>query len=191
MSNEDLPLFQGNGSEPEPEVIQDYEVPKHVRDSDTSTAAALRVAPRYGSIQRRILAYIEVREKTTKKGATCDEIEEALGMLHQSASGALVALEEKGWVYASEARRTNRQGNPAQVYRPGIGPKFRGAAKARPRAAYRRGQRVWYSFTERVGDEAHHYSGQGRITHKIETEGILRYVVNGRFVVSEEELTKG
>lgn len=49
-------------------------------------------------------------------GRTCDEIEVALSMRHQTASSCLRRLVLKGWIYDSGIRRRARSGRNQRVY---------------------------------------------------------------------------
>lgn len=84
---------------------------------DTSIASAQKLAPRVSAQRLRVLRFIA----NSSDGATCDEVEIALGLTHQSASSRLWELEGNGnrerFVFKSDDKRTTRHGNKARVYR--------------------------------------------------------------------------
>ena len=51
-------------------------------------------------------------------GLTCDELEQELGLTHQSCSPRLTELSEICWIYDSGARRPTRSGRNAIVWLP-------------------------------------------------------------------------
>jgi len=85
--------------------------------SETSRDAYMAISPHAPNMRERVFAFI--RESG---GATCDEVEVALGMVHQTASARLNELANAGRVYASEARRATRSGMDAAVYVVGVAP---------------------------------------------------------------------
>jgi hypothetical protein len=107
------------------------EEPPH-NDVETSVAMAEKAAPHFRERKRLIS---ELLERVGLMGRTCYEIEDELGITHQSASGALRPMEVKGlvWVPRLDAighmafpvsiddprprmKRPNQFGNPVQVY---------------------------------------------------------------------------
>ncbi len=66
----------------------------------------------YSRNRRRVLSVFEIREDWT-----CDEIEDRLGMLHQSASATLHHLERDLVVYKTRETRPTRSGCSAKIYR--------------------------------------------------------------------------
>jgi predicted ArsR family transcriptional regulator len=60
---------------------------------------------------QRILAYIQ-----TNGGATCCEVETALGMLHQSASATITHLRKAGYIVDTGERRPTNTGRMAIVW---------------------------------------------------------------------------
>jgi predicted ArsR family transcriptional regulator len=83
----------------------------YAKNSDTSREAAESIVGISSTMNDLILEIIARRG-----GATCDEIEAALGLRHQSASARLWDMERKGKVEKSSARRTTRSGRSAAVY---------------------------------------------------------------------------
>lgn len=78
---------------------------------DTSIAAAQSIAE--GAEQLRARVLIEIR---SCNGATCDEVEVALELRHQTASARINELAEAGRVYDSGQRRKTRSGRQAIVW---------------------------------------------------------------------------
>jgi len=79
---------------------------------DTSIAAYESLKPETKTRRdRRILAYIQ-----TTGGATCCEVEMALGLLHQSASAAITHLRRAGGLVDSGKRRPTNTGRMATVW---------------------------------------------------------------------------
>lgn len=60
----------------------------------------------------RILAYLRAHAD-----ATCDEVEVALGMSHQTASARLAEMKRAGQVQLTGVKRRTRTGSPAAVVR--------------------------------------------------------------------------
>lgn len=55
--------------------------------------------------------------RTVSRGVTCDEVEMALDLPHQSASARITELHSMGLVYFhADDRRTTRTGRTARVY---------------------------------------------------------------------------
>ncbi len=84
----------------------------YVRGSDTSRAAADSMVPHVSAIERCVLNFVSAYHE----GATCDEIEFAMGLAHQTASARLKGLSDKGLIKDSGARRKTRSGRAARVY---------------------------------------------------------------------------
>lgn len=82
------------------------------RHTDTQKHAALRLAPKAGTLQEKVLDTIRSR----RDGMTDEEIEQALSLKHQTASAARNSLMNKGLVADSGFRRNNLNGNPAIVW---------------------------------------------------------------------------
>lgn len=79
---------------------------------DTSIEAAESVTEAAPVNRVRVYEYLK-----RNGGATCDEVELALGLSHQTASSRLWELEKMGRAEKTEARRTTRSGRKARVYR--------------------------------------------------------------------------
>jgi len=86
---------------------------KYVRGSDTSEAAAVSVDESTPYLRGRVLDYISARGV---EGATCDEVEGALDMRHQTASPRVNELAGRGAIVDSGRRRKTRSGRNAVVY---------------------------------------------------------------------------
>lgn len=80
---------------------------------DTSKQAAERVKPNVAALRQRLLAELQVRGST---GATCDELEQALNLSHQTASARLREMNLKGAIVDSAKRRNTRSGRAAIVW---------------------------------------------------------------------------
>lgn len=80
---------------------------------DTSFAMRERVFPKTGSQRRRAFDFISARGAV---GATDDELEVALDLLHQSASATRNSLMKDGWIIDSGQRRLTRSGHEAIVW---------------------------------------------------------------------------
>lgn len=97
---------------PEPPYTLYGGTPPHER-SETSRAAAESMRPHVTEIAERVLAHlVEVGDD----GATCDEVEQALELSHQTASARLRELVLKGRAEDSGQRRTTRSGRKAAVW---------------------------------------------------------------------------
>jgi hypothetical protein len=78
----------------------------------TSTAALESISPEEkASREKQILAYIR-----NNGGATCCEIENALGLLHQSASSMITRLRKAGHLVDTGERRPTNTGRLAIVW---------------------------------------------------------------------------
>lgn len=88
-------------------------MPPHVAGSDTSRAAAEAIRPHVLRQQDRVLASISARHSD---GMTCDEVEVALGLSHQTASARIRDLVKAGAIVDSDIRRPTRTGRKAAVY---------------------------------------------------------------------------
>ena len=95
------------------EVLYDG-LPPHVRGSDTSLDAAVSVVDDVRRIRRRILWHVAA----CPEGATCDEVEVALGLIHQTCSARIRELVLLDCLVDTGARRKTRRRRPAAVYRP-------------------------------------------------------------------------
>jgi hypothetical protein len=86
-----------------------------VRESDTSRLAAADIRPSAGQLRVRVLGYVA---SFSDHGATCNEVERALGMLHQSASARIRELVQGGYLTDSTKRRDTIYGRKAVVWVP-------------------------------------------------------------------------
>jgi hypothetical protein len=82
--------------------------------TDTSKEAAESIKPSASKIRTRILSELQIRGST---GATCDELEQAHNLSHQTASARLREMAMKGDIYDSLYRRPTRSGRKAIVWR--------------------------------------------------------------------------
>jgi len=82
------------------------------RVQETSRAALESIDPRKKSCrEQQILEYIDANG-----GATCCEVEEALGLLHQSASSTITGLRKAGRLVDTGERRPTNTGCMAIVW---------------------------------------------------------------------------
>jgi hypothetical protein len=79
--------------------------------TDTSNAAAEHIKPTVANVRQRVLAFIAATP------STCDEIEVALYLPHQTASARCNDLKRMGLIVDSEQRRPTRAGCKAAVWR--------------------------------------------------------------------------
>jgi predicted transcriptional regulator len=84
-----------------------------VRGSATAKAAALSVLPHLSRMRRKVLQAIVDRGP---HGITCDAIEEATGMRHQSVSPRLRELESFGLIRESPAKAATASGRMASLW---------------------------------------------------------------------------
>lgn len=80
---------------------------------DTSKEAARLIEPKASALRFRIMAEIQVRGSF---GATCDELEQAFGMSHQTVSARCRELNMTGKTRDSGQRRPTRSGRKAIVW---------------------------------------------------------------------------
>jgi hypothetical protein len=99
--------LQGLPSEPY------HNQPPFVAGSETSEAAASRAKQSAETMRARVLEYITAQGE---EGATDDEVEVALGMLHQTASARRRELELSGHIQKTDWSRPTRTGSQAAVY---------------------------------------------------------------------------
>lgn len=76
-----------------------------------SQAAGASIEPEW--IRRRVRRYVETRGYI---GATCDEIEHALDLRHQTASARITELKRRGDLIDTGRRRPTTSGRAAAVY---------------------------------------------------------------------------
>lgn len=90
-----------------------------VKGSDTSTAAADSMVDHSANIELRILSFF--MHEAGHQGATDDEIEQHLGLKHQTVSARRRQLEQRGMVvkmynHGQRIKRPTRSGRQAGVY---------------------------------------------------------------------------
>lgn len=117
------PLFPLYRDPIEPEVIEwlrsrGYAIrkaksPAHAPGSATSAAAAASVVPHLGQLQSMVFGYLHARGPI---GATDDEVEQVLGLSHQTASASRRELVTKGLAEDSGGTRPTRSGRQATVW---------------------------------------------------------------------------
>lgn len=83
-----------------------------VANSDTSEAAADSIEGSVTALRKKVLEAIAGAED----GATCDQIEVALHMRHQTASARVRELALMGYIEDTGVRRPTRSGRTARVY---------------------------------------------------------------------------
>ena len=86
--------------------------PGYVRESATSKAAAQDVRSTAGQMRTQIAGYI----RAAVDGATCDEVEAALDLRHQTASARVRELVLSKEIRDTGRTRKTRSGSPARVY---------------------------------------------------------------------------
>jgi hypothetical protein len=85
-----------------------------VKRSRTSRAAALSQHPeKLKGDNEKVRAFIASR---TTEGATCDEVEVALNLSHQTASARMRGLKVMGEIVETKRTRPTRRGRPAAVH---------------------------------------------------------------------------
>jgi len=99
-----------------PPTLSDQCAP-FVAVSDTSREAAQSIEPHLARLEKQVHEFVR---DTGIFGATCDEIEQRLGMSHQTASARLRRLAKAGYVHDSQNRRKTRSGRNAVVWVTGI-----------------------------------------------------------------------
>lgn len=87
--------------------------PPHVRNSPTSKAAADSMSGRTKDLCARILVCFG---DVGAVGMTCDQVEEALELRHQTASARIVELVGSGDLVKTDRTRPTRSGRAAAVY---------------------------------------------------------------------------
>ena len=85
-------------------------LPGHVQGDGPSIEAAVSMLPVAGNLQRQVYDFID-----RGGGATCEEVEMALGLRHQTASARIRELALAGHV-ASVKKRRNVTGRRAWVW---------------------------------------------------------------------------
>jgi hypothetical protein len=87
--------------------------PPHVNGSSTSRAAAESIRGVSGSLCERILAIIR---ESREFGMTCDQVEMAADLRHQTASARMRELALRGLIVDTGLRRKTRGGRYASVW---------------------------------------------------------------------------
>ena len=90
------------------------EVPKFVKGSPTSEAAAEAIAPTAGTLRARVLDYLKV---CGAYGATDEEVQKALAMNPSTQRPRRIELFDAGLVVDSGEKRKTRSGRNAVVWR--------------------------------------------------------------------------
>lgn len=85
----------------------------YVRTSDTSRAAAESMAPHVETLRQLVF---ETIRKSGERGMTCDEVESALDLSHQTCSPRVKELADASRIVAS-GKRPTRSGRSANVWR--------------------------------------------------------------------------
>lgn len=95
------------------QMMMNFEAPHN--STDTSKMAAEEIKPHLGRLQSEVYSFIL---KKGYSGATCEEIEIALGLGHQTCSPRIYELRHKGMVKDSGHRRLTTKKRLAIVYVP-------------------------------------------------------------------------
>ncbi|HYJ33779.1 MAG TPA: hypothetical protein VE326_11220 [Candidatus Binatia bacterium] len=91
-----------------------YDITSRLHGGNAESAEANEsIEPDKARMRQAVLRYIESRGLV---GATCDEVEHALRMRHQTASARLTELKRAKQVVATERRRPTWSGRMARVY---------------------------------------------------------------------------
>jgi hypothetical protein len=106
------PLFDGPDDDPPPAEPYGGRAPS-VAGSATSEAAADSKLATKDSDEGRVYGYVV---RAGERGATNDEIEAALGLIHQNASARTRTLVLKGRLRDSGRTRATRSGRQASVW---------------------------------------------------------------------------
>jgi len=81
--------------------------------ADTSKAANRSVAELKGEMCKAIFNFI----RDYSCGLTCEDVELAMSLSHQTASARLSELRAEGWIYDTGLRRPTISGRSARVYK--------------------------------------------------------------------------
>lgn len=93
--------------------VKPWPLVPHVKGSDTSRAAAESMEPHAGTLEAQVLIAIRA---SGSGGLTDDELEQLLGLSHQTTSARRRALVIRCLVKDSGARRPTRSGRGATVW---------------------------------------------------------------------------
>lgn len=77
-----------------------------------SAEASASIDPDKARLRRLVVAYVRT---CGEAGATCDEVEEALGLAHQTASARITEAKALGELRRTDDRRPTRSGRNAAV----------------------------------------------------------------------------
>ena len=92
--------------------MRDFRIPTQERiDTSRDSRDKLEKAGKRSQYRKQIYAYIQ-----EKGGATCDEIEVALRLRHQTASCFIRFMTQEGWLRATDQRKQTRAGRKAIVW---------------------------------------------------------------------------
>ncbi len=90
--------------------------PPFVAGDDTSEAAADSIEASAATLRGEVLRFVRAQTHVPAfGGATCDEIEQALGLRHQTASARCRELVLSGHLIRTDRRRKTRSGRAAAV----------------------------------------------------------------------------
>jgi hypothetical protein len=102
----------GRMKETAPDLFS-HRPPPHVRNSPTSKAAAESMAKPAHAIRTKIIVWFK---DVGTVGMTCDELEVAMDLRHQTASARIVELVASGHLVKTERTRLTRSARSAAVY---------------------------------------------------------------------------
>lgn len=93
-------------------------MPRKIRQPQTSRDAFRRVRSFDATMARRLQSEINAAQNDGKAGLSCWELERATGWKHESVSGCLRGMEDRGQVAVVPGiyTRVPESGNRAQVY---------------------------------------------------------------------------
>lgn len=94
-------------------MLHDDDLPPHQRHSDTSTEAAVLIAPKFGTLMAKLL---ETFKKRPYLGLTDEEGQVLLGMEGNTYRPCRVTLTARGWIEDSGQRRLTRSKRKAVVW---------------------------------------------------------------------------
>lgn len=109
----DVPAYSpDNASKLTREELERQQVP-YRKGHPESQAAAKRMRPNVSAVERRVLAFIE---GAGARGATCDEVEAAVQLRHQTCSARFTKMSKAGRIVQGGTRRVTRSGAYARVW---------------------------------------------------------------------------
>jgi transposase len=77
-----------------------------------SAAAYVSLARDLNRLRKAVRDYVRTQGD---RGATCEEIEDGLGLSHQTVSARCTEGKRDGWLLATDVRRATRSGRSARV----------------------------------------------------------------------------